>query len=243
MTSQDIRFRIDTGGLEDAFSRGPATSYYWLRSWLFRALLEHRIAWLRSKSTRFGRGKDAIKVWQINQAPSGPVDPKHVVYRVDPEARKVAPSDAPAALQSLTGEAFAGSVALEVHQFGTDIEGGGKWLPVPIGRGPGSPRAWRAKFPQRTLLTVPDRKRSDRLFLMERKRYRGRSRSQQAKRGRQRKVVRDLLIPRFVLVRRLDMQPTLGFYETWEAQASARLKDFASISTRILQDLARGKLA
>lgn len=241
--AEPITLDIDTGGLERSMREGPATVYFWMRQWLFRSMLEHRLQWLKRKGPRFGRGKDAIRVWPINKAPSGAIDPKWVVYRVSPSQKSFRnqPAKAARALPKLGAEAFAGSVVLDVHQTGKDIDVGSKWLAIPVRKGPRSPKRWRKRWPNRILITIPDAGNPDRLFLVERKRYRGRRQSGRQARNRRKKVVRDKLITRFVLVHRLDMHATLNFYETWDALSSARQKDFASVSTRILQDIARGK--
>lgn len=243
-----VRVDIDTKPIARAMEQGPQTAYFWLQSWLFRSLKEHRVGWLRSKTTRFGRGKDGIRVWPINKAPSGKTDPKWVIYRTMPSAKKQPNRRAAEkALQKLGAEIFAGSVVLEVHQLGRDINLGSGWLAIPVHKvtknNPRSPAAWRKKNPGKQLITVPDPRRRDVLYLAEPKRYRGRRQRGRKARTRRKKVVRTKLVWRFLLVHRVEMDRTLNFYESWDRQASARQTDFARISTRILQDIARGKLA
>ena len=246
--SEFFRLTIDTEPLARAMDKGPQTSYFWLRSWLFRSMLEHRVQWLRSKKTSFGRGKDAIKVFGVNRAPAGRVDPKWVVYRVEPRPKKQPNRrSAEKALRKLGAEAFAGSIALQVHQFGEDINVGSQWLAVPVHRvtkgNPRSPGRWRKANPGKQLVTIPDPRRKDLLYLAEPKKYRGRRQQGRQARNRRKKVVRIKLVWRFVLVHKLQMEKTLGFYEMWQRQESARQTDFARISDRILKDIARGKLA
>jgi hypothetical protein len=239
-----VRLTIDTTGVERSIEVAPRTTYYWFRRWLTTAFWEHRKHWLATKKTSFGRGKDAIKVWGVNKAPAGAVDPKHVVYRIAPIAEKFPTAKlARRALPKLKAEAFGGSVALGVHELGTDISVP-NWLAIPMRTRPRSPKTWRAKYPGRVLITREDKDRPDRLWLMEVKRYRGRRQDgrQPAKGSRRKKVVRYKLIPRFVLVKKLDMKPTLNFIDAWSGLASARQKDFASICSRIASDVARGKL-
>lgn len=248
MPDQVIRLDIDTEPLARAFERGPQTSYYWLRTWLFKSLIEHRTKWLKSKKTSFGRGKDGIKVWGVNKAPKGAVDPKWVIYRVSPDAKKqTTRRAAEKALKKLGAEAFAGSIALEVHQTGKDIDVGSGWLAIPVHKvtkgNPRSPGKWRKKNPGKQLVSIPDPRRPDVLYLAEPKRYRGRRQPGRQARNRRKKVVRTKLVWRFVLVHRVQMDATLNFYESWENMASARQTDFARISDRILQDIARGKFA
>jgi hypothetical protein len=240
-----ISFRIDTTRIQKGFEVAPSTSYYWLHGYLLGTLLTHRTRWLAAKSTRFGRGDDrskAIKVWRINEAPAG-FQQNWVVYKLSPDEKRIPnPSAARAALQALQASAFAGSVALEVHQFGTDIDVGSKWLAIPLRTRPGSPKRWRARNPGKHLVVVPDPISKDRLYLAERIRYRGRR-----KRGvvpsdpTKTKVVRDKLRRRFLLVHRIEMERTLKFYDSWDQQAGERDAQFRKISDRILKDIADGK--
>lgn len=246
MADKVARLDVDLEPLARAIEKGPQTSYFWLRTWMFSSLLEHRTKWLKSKSTKFGRGKNGIKVWGINKAPQGGQDDKWVVYRVTPDAKKqTSRRAAEKALSQLRAEAYAGSVALEVHQLGTDIDVGSNWLAIPVGKvtknNPRSPKKWRAKNPGKQLVTVPDPRRPDVLYLAEPKRYRGRRQKGRKQRNRRKKVVRTTLIWRFLLVHRVENDATLNFYESWDGLKSARQTDFARISDRILKDIARGK--
>lgn len=241
---EGIQLRIDTKGLADAFARGPSTSYYWLRGFLFGAFLKHRVYWLRAKSTRFGRGGkgNAIKVWKINEAPAGERD-NWVVYRVNPrESRERDPGKASALLRQLQGSAFAGSIVLEVHQQGRDINVP-EWMAIPLRTRERTPKAWRAKNPGKPLLVLPDPRNPGRLYLAERIRYRGRRAPGTEKRDKTKtKVVRDRLRRRFLLLKSVDMKPTLNFYESWDQLDGERTKEFASIANRIVKDIADGKL-
>lgn len=244
-TASGIDFRVDTKGLEQAFERGPSTVYYWLRGYLGGAFINHRTYWLKAKSTKFGRGganSRATRVFRLNEAKGTP-RPNHVVYRVTPEAKRERdPARATAALNALQGAAFAGSQVLEVHQHGRDIATS-KWMAIAIRTRPKSPKLWRARFPNKKLLTIKDPKNPNRMYLAERVRKLGpRPEGQKARSPRKRRVMRDKLLRRFLLVRRVDMKPTLNFYQSWDAQAGDRTREFASISTRILKDLASGKL-
>lgn len=245
MVEQDgVRLQVDTSQLEESIRVAPRAVYYWLRTWLFRAVLNHRVQWLRSKRTSFGRGKNAIRVWRVNEAPAGAVDPKWIVYRVAPNAQRFESAAAAArGIGQLRAEVFAGSVALEVHEFGRTINVSPKWLAIPVRKGPRSPKAWRAANPGKTLITIPDPNDSSKLFLAEPKRYRGRRAAGVEARNRNKKVVRTKLVWRFVLVHQVHNMATLGFYGAWDALSSARQTDFVGVSNRILQDVARGKLA
>lgn len=244
-TSQSIDFRVDTKGLEEAFRRGPSTVYYWLRGFLGGAFINHRTYWLKAKGTKFGRGganSRATKVFRLNESKGTP-RPNHVVYTVKPEAKRERdPARAAAALVELHGAAFAGSQVLEIHQAGRDIATS-KWMAIALRTRPKSPKLWRARYPGKKLLTIRDKNNPNRMYLAERVRKLGkRPEGQKARSKRKRRVVRDTLVRRFLLVKRVDMKPTLNFYQSWDAQAGDRSREFANISTRILKDLASGKL-
>lgn len=241
-----IDLTLDTKDLERAFLLGPSTAFYWLRGFLFGSFLKHRTYWLRAKGTKFGRGDDkskAIKVWRINDAPAG-VQDNWVVYRINPKEQRLRdPRAAEQGLKQLGGAAAAGSLVLEVHQKGTDIDVPGKWLTIPLRTRPRTPRAWRKKNPGKVLITIPDRRNPGRLYLYERIRYRGRrAEGVKARDEGKKKVVRDLLRRRFLLVHHIDMKPTLGFYESWDAGRSERDTEFRRTADRIVEDIARGKL-
>lgn len=244
-TGQGIDFRVDTKGLDEAFRRGPSTVYYWLRGYLGGAFIAHRTYWLRAKSTKFGRGganSRATKVFRLNEA-TGTPRPNHVVYSVTPTAKRERdPARAAAALQQLQGAAFAGSIVLEVHQQGRDITSP-KWMAIALRTRPKTPAAWRAKNPAKRLITIRDAKNPNRLYLAERQRKLApRPAGAKATGSKRRRVKRDVLIRRFLLLRRVDMRPTLNFYESWASLAGDRAREFSNISNRILQDLANGKL-
>jgi len=242
-----IVLKLDTSGLQQSFAVAPSSSYYWMRTFLFSSLLKHRTYWLKAKSTRFGRAKDAnsraIKVWRVNEAPLTGIRPNWVTYHVTPkEQREKNPTRAAALLQQLAGVAGAGSIVLEVHQRGTDIRTS-KWMAVPIRTRERSPKAWRAKNPGKVLVVVPDPRNSERLWLAERKRYRGRRKALLPGERNAKKVVRDFLRRRFLLLKSVNMDPTLNFYESWDALGGERNQEFSRIADRLTKDIARGQLA
>lgn len=242
-----IVLKLDTKGLETSFARAPSSSFFWLRTFLFSSMLAHRTYWLKAKSTKFGRGSDkskAIKVWRINEAPKTAPKPNWVTYRVHPDQKREPDAKRAAALlPTLAGEAAAGSIVLEVHQKGTDIRVP-DWLAIPLRTRPRTPKAWRKENPGKVLVTIPDKARPDRLYLAERIRYRGRRAAGVTPRQPEKtKVVRDKLRRRFLLLKFVEMDPTLNFYESWDQQEGNRAKDFAKIGQRILEDIARGKFA
>lgn len=244
MTAAGIQFRVHTKALEQAFDRGPSTVYYWLRGFLGGSFINHRTYWLKAKGTKFGRGganSRATKVFRLNESKGTP-KPNHVVYSVTPEAKRERdPARAAQALNELQGSAFAGSQVLEVHQSGRDIKTS-EWMAIALRTRPKSPKLWRTKYPQKPLLTLRDKRNPNRMFLVERVRKLAPRRAGTKPIKGKRRVLRDTLVRRFLLVRRVDMKPTLNFYQSWDAQAGDRAREFANISTRILKDLASGKL-
>jgi len=240
-----VEFKVDTAALARSIEAGPGSAYYWIRTHLFESLKDHRTRWLREKGTQFGRaGKDssAIKVWRINEAPKGAPRENWVVYNVAPEKRRAeSAAAAAAALPKLRAEAFAGSRVLEVHEEGKDIASGA-WMAIPIKTRPNTPRKWRAKYPNRELIALPGSKPGT-LRLFERKRVKGARRAGVQARSKRKRVKRDRLTLRFILTRRIDMKPTLHFYDSWDRLASDRATDFARVADRIVKDIARGKLA
>lgn len=239
-----VQFKIDTGKLQVGFERAPSSTYYWLRSYLRGVLISHRNSWLAQKSTRFGRGgadSQAIRVFRLDEAPPGASRDNWVVYDVSPRTKRM--QDAAAArvgLAQLTAVAHAGSIVLKVHQEGTDIHSR-DWMSIPVRTRPGSPRAWRAKNPGKELVLRRGKNNPNTLLLFERTRSRGRGRPRKDGTTKTKTVERMRL--RFLLRRDVDMKPTLRFYESWDAGAPDRDRQFRFAADRILKDIANGILA
>lgn len=240
---QPISFRLDPKPLEYGFDVAPGATYYWLRSALRGVLIDHRRKWLGLKGTKFGRGDDksrAIKVWQIDEAPAGVPQDNWVVFEVHPRERRIAdPNAARAALTGLVAQVHAGSIALQVHQEGTDIRSR-SWMTIPVRTRPGNPKAWREKNPGKELVLRPSKRDSGTMLLFERQQVRGRGRPRKDGTGN---TVGERLRLRFLLKRHVDMKPTLRFYESWDAANPERSRQLAYAADRILKDIARGKLS
>lgn len=220
-----LQFSIDLGDVQLVLEGAPKIAHFWLHGFFFDSFLAHRLTWLRSKKTSFGRGSDdptnkATKVWEINKGPETPRD-QDVIYRVRPENRRAATvQEARQGLADMSAEASAGGVVLPVHEFGTDIFAKEKLLAVPIKTRPKTVKKWRERFPNKRLVWRPSKKHPGEGVLYEVSKVRGR-------RGRPRKgetmpKLREKLRLRFVLKRMLDMHPTLRLYATWDGLAGRR---------------------
>lgn len=236
-----ITLKVDTKGLERAFSEAPSSVYYWLRSALRGVLISHRTGWLATKGTSFGRGgagnSRAIRVFKLDEAPAGVPQDNWVVYEVFPREKRVQnPGAARTALTQLTAAIHAGSIVLKVHQEGPQIRS--DWMSIPVRTRPGSPAAWRAKNPGKELILRPSRKNADTLMLFERTRTRGRGRPR--KDGSSSAKLVERLRLRFLLRRNVQMRPTLRFYESWDAGNQERTRQLRFAADRILTDLAKG---
>lgn len=234
--SRSLRVTVDTTGLEQAMRKAPRAVYFSARDFLGAVFGKHRQQWLRNKGTKFGRGGaggKAIKVFGVNEGPDTPAD-NHVVYHVRPKDQRMASERAAIdAMQQLRAEAFTGNQVLPVHEFGIDIRTS-QWMAVPVRTRPGSPRAWRERYPNKTLVTRPGRAGS--LLLFERTRKRGRGRP---RKGAKAKQVESLRL-RFVLTKHVAMQPTLHMYDTWDELATYRASAWKRAADRIERNLAQG---
>lgn len=236
-----IEVKVDTRVLEQAIEKAPAVAYFWLRNWIFGAFVKHRLTWLQSKGTKFGRGggegSKAIRVARVGDPAPGPND---VGYAIDPAEPRVTPDAGAAALNALRAEIQTGSVPLRVHQFGEDIRTQ-RWMAIAFRTRPAKLRRWREKYPQRKLVTLPSPKNPQTLLMYEKQQVRGRGRPR--KDGSAPAVKREKLVLRFVLRRFVEMDPTLKLYETWDSLQAERDARFATAASRIVKDIASGKSA
>lgn len=243
LAAPPIQLRVDTKPLQRAFDAAPSALYYWLRSYLRGAFITHRTQWLTAKGTQFGRGgasSRAIRVFRLDEAPAGTPQDNWVVYEVRPRDKRLKdPAAARAGLARLTAAAHAGSIALQVHQEGTDINSP-QWMSIPIRTRPGRPKAWREKNPGKQLILRPS-KNPGTLLLFERTRVRGRGRPR--KDGRSRAKVVERMRLRFLLRKHVDMKPTLRFYESWQSGVAERDRQFRFACDRVLKDIANGVFA
>jgi len=239
--------KIDTRVLDDIAAKAPRVAYFWMRNFMGQSLGKHRQTWLRKKGIRFGRGKAgsrAIQVPQVNEGPAGVPPDNFVTYRVVPrDVRFATPRAAREGLRKLFGEAQTGSIALRVHEFGETVRSD-NLMAIPIRTRPGTPKAWRARYPKRALVTIKTKRGG--LILYERQRKRGgaRVRKRRTKKGKiaksQPRTKVDVLRPRFLLLRVVKMKKTLQFYDTWEQLRSSRTAAFARTMTRMVRDIQSG---
>ncbi len=234
---RSLSVRVDVSSLERAMLRAPGVVYFWARNFLGSVFGKHRQQWLRQKGVKFGRGGEgsrAIRVFGVNEGPDRPED-HQVVYHVRPkEARAGAGGSAVRALHDLRAEASTGSTVLAVHEFGTDIRSQ-RWMAVPVKTRPGSPKAWRERYPQKELVLRPGR--GGKLLLYEKRKVgaRGRPRKDQPAPQKERMQLR------FILTRFVEMDPTLRMYDTWDQLAAYRAQQWQRATERIERDLARGR--
>lgn len=239
ITSADrsITFKIDTRAVRFVFAGLPKIAYFWTRDFFGRSFGQHRVRWLRSKSTQFGRGTETskgIKVTQINEggATGGALKPNEVRYRVFPDAKRMETTQAAsAALEQLFAEVATGNEILPVHEFGMDIRSGGFQF-VPVKTRPGDFRKWRAEHPGAQLLFLRSKTDPTKQIVYEVVRRRGRP-------GRPRKGEAPptaRLRMRFLLTKLVRMRPTLRLYETWDALLPTRDALWRETADKMMRD-------
>lgn len=226
MTNDGITFEVDTAKVEKVFATMPKVAYIHLRAFFFGILLEHRLAWLKSKGKGFGRGKKAIKVLRVGQTAGE--GPKTVVYDVEVDKKKASSSDeARRLLKGLSAQIRTGNVILPTHEFGKTVRAkGGRWLVIPIKRRSksnpqGNIKEWQTKKPKARIVFKKNRKGGGLLgFSVTGKR----------------KTKWDL---RWVLKREVQNESTLGFYEQWDRLRADRDSKWRYRADRMLQDFER----
>lgn len=227
----DFGLRIDKAGVRKVFAGMPMVAYFWFRDFLFRSFQRHRMRWFAAKGTRFGR-EGGIQVWPINDGPSAPGN-NDVVYSVKPEARRQPDRYlAEAGLEQLRADAFTGNNVLPVHEFGRDIRSP-DWMAIPVRTTEGSPSAWRANNPGKTLVARPSR-RDGKILLYEVQQKRGRGRPRAGA------IPRERLRLRFLLTHAVDMKPTLKMYDTWDRLQQDRDELWGEAADKMLRDFERG---
>lgn len=239
-----LRIDVDTRAVAKVVARAPKIAHFWLRGFLGKSMVDHRVQWLRSKGPKFGRrGKDgesrAIKVHRLNEGPQSPRE-DDVIYNVFPRRQKASSvSQAVAGLREMGAEAFAGSRVLRVHEEGEDIKVSGGFMAIPIKTRPGTPKKWLAKNPGKSLELRPSKKHPGEgvLYEVTKKRARGRGRP---KKGATLPQLREKLRLRFVLKRFVDMKPTLNFYGMWDQLRGKRDQLFRGAAERMERQLQKG---
>lgn len=239
---RSLRVTIDYQAVAEVIQKAPKIVHFWFQGFLYLAFIRHRLAWLKKKGSKFGRGSTtegskAIKVHRINEGPETPQE-QDVVYRVHPKNQKASTvPEAVQGLQSMSAEAFAGSTALRVHEFGEDIQAKQKMLAIPIKTRPNTPRRWLQKNPGKRLEFRPSKRNDGTGLLYEVTKVRGRGRP---RKGQSLPALREKLRLRFVLQRFIDMKPTLGMYATWDELAGERDQLFRNAAEKMQQQLQRG---
>lgn len=241
--ASSLSITIDTAVVEKVLQRAPKIAHYWLQGFLFSSFLQHRLAWLKKKGNKFGRGGTGIKVHKVNQGPAVP-GPKDVVYNVVPSAGRAATVDAARrGLAEMRAEAFAGSIALRVHEFGEDIRTA-QFMAIPVKTRANSPREWRAQNPGKRLEFRPSKKHPGEgvLYEIERKRLRGRGSRSFIGPGIAGPglVGQERMRMRFLLKHFVDMKPTLHMYSTWDELRAERDRLWNGAATKMAQQLQKG---
>lgn len=235
-----LRVQVDLGDVPIVMRQAPKIAHYWLQGFLFGAFRDHRVTWLRSKGTQFGRRSadqsKAIRVFPVNEGPAAPAE-EDVIYRVTPaEQRAPSVEAARRGLDAMTAEAFAGSTVLRVHEFGEDIRVPRGFMAIPVKTRPKTPAKWLQKNPGKRLELRPSKKIRGEGALYEVRKVgrRGRPKKGQAP------PTRDRLRLRFLLKRFVDMKPTLRMYATWDEMAEQRARRWAGASDRMIKQLQEG---
>lgn len=237
---QPVTLTIDAQPVQEMLQQAPRLTYFWLHAYLREIAKRHRLSWLRSKGTRFGRvseGGRGIVVSRVNEGNVPPRD-NEVSYQVTPkEQRQPTAAAAVEALRTLRADIFTGNKVLPVHEFGTDINSD-SWMVVPYRTRPGDIHRWKARNPGVKLTTLPS-KRDNKLLVYEVQQRRRRGRLPRGWKGPAPTFPKLRL--RFVLTKHVDMKPTLRMYSSWDGLQGERDTVFSQFVTRLAQDLQRGK--
>lgn len=243
--------------LDQMIGRAPAVVYFWLRAAMEGMEIDHRRTMLRGSPYRLGRkatarNRSPIQVPKVDEAGAGFDLERGIRWRVVPQDKRK-PYARPEDLEGLRLEIETRNEILEQLELGSQTirPKRGKFLAVPIkapkakGRGKMSPRDFSEKYPRRKLLARKSKK-TGALFLFERIRKRSGNRQRLERtstgkaRTKQRRTVRDILVPRWVLLPSIRLRGRLGFYRSWDELAAKRAERLAFIANRIPRDIARG---
>lgn len=259
MIAEDVKLSGVEGfrDLDRMIGRAPGVVYYWLRAAFEGFELDHRRTMLRQSPYRLGRKATArnprpIQIPRVGEAgPSFDLE-SGIRWLVLPSDKRK-PRATPADLDDIRFEIETRNDLLGDLELGSQTirPKKGKLLAVPIrapkakGRGKMSPAEFSAKYPNRQLVARKSF-RSGALFLFERIRRRSGTRKRLARtktgkvRSSQRKTLRDVLIPRWILLPSIRLRGRLGFYRSWDQLAPKRAQRLAFIADRIPRDIARG---
>lgn len=220
-----IRLLIDKAPIQNLILAMPKQVLAGLGRFAFGSFVDHRVAWLKQKSTRFGRGGRGIRVGRVGEGDGRKVGAREVIYQVPPRATPRTQAEARFLLNRWEAAIYTGNLILPVHEFGTDIRSS-RWMALPIkprAKGADTPARWRAKFPRRHVVIFPSRRHPGELVMRWKKR---------TKRGEPQRWQTI-----FRLTKHVDMKPTLRFYETWAQLAPKREQKWQEMTTRLWQDL------
>lgn len=226
-----LKFTVDTKAVDKVINGMPKVAYFHLRAYAFGSMLEHRLKWLRTKGTKFGRGGKGIKVHRVGDT-AGETD-RSVVYDIPKEKRARNSKDALVKLRNFDAEIRTGNIVLPVHEFGTDVRSrSGKLMAIPLGRTkPDNIREWKAANRNRRLVFRPTRSGNLMAFEVNVGRARGRGPTPIGP-GKARVKWK----PRFLLTNKVEMDPILKFYDTWDSLKGERASKFAFRTKRMLAD-------
>jgi hypothetical protein len=256
-STADVSFEGVEGfeGVDRALETAPAVVYFWMREAYKRMNIDHRRSMLAVSKIKLNRKPKAgrrppIEAPKVDDKRN--LDPETGIRWVTEPEDKRRPNAKSADLLELGLDILTRNNVLVAFEAGTTIRPRrGRMLAVPI-KAPGSARRGRRTpygFRQakpKAVLIARKSKRSGTLLLFERKRKRSgeRQRLQLNRRGevrsRQRKTIRDTLVPRWALLPSVNLRRALGFYSTWDKQAQLRAKRLAFAADRILRDIAKG---
>lgn len=241
-TATGFSVRVDTTEALKFLFLAPRSAYYHLRRFAYLSLLGHRKAWLASKGNKFGRGGTGQRGQPINvtnvQFGGNAPNPNQVVYQVLPIERTARSREqADQLLPQIRGDIYTGNDILRIHEEGEDISSS-QWMAVPIKTRPGRIKEWRRRYPNKRLVTVPGKRNGNKIVYEETRKYEGRP---PAGRGGPRRVVAIRRRMRWILTKRVNMQPLLQFYAAWESQEAARDAIFAEVADGMAADWRRGR--
>lgn len=233
---QSIQFRIDVNQVRYVIAGMPKVAYFWIRDFLGRSLVQHRVKWLGTKTTQFGRaGSKSIRVGRVNEG-SGALEPNEVRYTVEPDARKMLTSvQAAKGLDVMRAEIGTGNNVLPVHEFGTDLRNSrGMLLPTfkTNQHQPGDFKKWREKNPTKTLLFLPSKRDNKQLI------YEVVTKRKRTPPGHVGPPLVDVKLKlRWLVAKFVDMKPTLRLYDSWEDLKSERDSLWRDAADKMFRDL------
>jgi hypothetical protein len=240
ITDRSTGFRLTINATQalDQFERAPRLTYKHLRRYFNFVLIIHRQHWLSLKSNAFGRGRggqgDAINVSNVASWRQS-VKPNQVLYDVQPSAKTAKSAiEAENLIGQIAADIYTGNVILPIHEEGRDITSASP-MAIPVKTRPGSPKAWRARNPGKSLRYKTARDGTGLLFEVTNLK----PRLARAPKGfvGPRALVTEKWRLRFILKRRVDMKPTLKFYKAWDDTAADRDRAWVERVNKLERDI------